>query len=173
MLLCLYTYVTINVIRLYMNTLICSTIERGKQNMDETWYPSSKQLFMNNLNKTSNSISPKKEWVKMKYEWMPLLNATRLHLCTWRTIKPSNHEHIFLKARYCSTVTFTRQELNCRVFCILIVVTKCYPNYSCAWLGRISEQLLKIWWYTYIKVTVVVYQKKSINWYHGECRKNC
>ena len=102
MLLCLYTYVTINVIRLYMNTLICSTIERGKQNMDKTWYPSSKQLFMNNLNKTSNSISPKKEWVKMKHEWMPLLNATRLHLCTWRTIKPSNQETYIFK----STVLF-------------------------------------------------------------------
>ena len=111
-----YTHVKINVIRLYVNTLICSTIERGKQNMDETWYPSSKQLFMNNLNKTSNSISPKKEWVKKKHEWMPLLNATRLHLYTWRTIKTSNHKHIFFKARYSSTVTFTTEELNCRYF---------------------------------------------------------
>ena len=128
--------------------------------MEETWYPSSQQLFINNLNKTSNSISPKKEWVKMKYEWMPLLNATRSHLCTSRTIRPSNHEHIFLKAPYCSTVTFTTQELNCRVFCILIVVTKCYPNYSYAWLGRIAEQFLKIVWYRYIKVTVVMYLKK-------------
>ena len=69
-------------------------------------------------------------------------------------------KHIFLKVRYCSTVTFTRQELNCRVFCILIVVTKCYPNYSYVWLGRIAEQFLKILWYRYIKVTVVMYLKK-------------